>query len=52
MILAWTKDAWDDYLWWQVEDRTTLKRINRIIEDTLRNPCSGIGKPERLEAVW
>ncbi len=49
MILAWTEVAWDDYLWWQVKDRATLKRINRLIEDTLRQPFEGIGKPERLK---
>lgn len=49
MILAWTEDAWANYLWWQVHDRNILKRINRLIEDTLRHPYEGIGKPERLK---
>nr|CRH04652.1 toxin of the YoeB-YefM toxin-antitoxin system [Candidatus Magnetococcus massalia] len=49
MILAWTEAAWGDYLWWQSKDRATLKRINRLIEDTLRHPYEGIGKPERLK---
>lgn len=34
--LAWTAEAWDDYLYWQSQDRKTLKRINLLIEDTLR----------------
>ena len=49
MILSWTQEAWSDYLWWQSKDRTTLKRLNRLIEDTLRHPKEGIGKPERLK---
>jgi len=47
--LAWTDAAWSDYLYWQGQDRKTLKRINRLIEDTLRTPFSGIGKPESLK---
>jgi toxin YoeB len=47
--LIFTKHAWDDYQQWLVEDRTVLKRINRIIEDTLREPFDGIGKPEPLK---
>ena len=40
--------AWEDYLWWQVEDRQILKRINALIRDIQRDPCNGIGKPEGL----
>ena len=46
--LAWTAAAWDDYVWWQGQDRKTLKRINLLIEATLREPFEGIGKPEPL----
>jgi toxin YoeB len=46
--LAWTAAAWDDYLYWQTQDRKTLKRINALIQDALRNPFTGIGKPEPL----
>ena len=49
MILVWTEAAWKDYLWWQGKDRATMKRINRLIEDSLRHPYDGIGKPERLK---
>ncbi len=47
--LAWTNAAWADYLWWQGQDRKTLRRINRLIADTLRSPFEGIGKPEALK---
>ena len=48
-ILAWTKESWSDYIYWQSQDKKTLKRINRLIEDTRRNPFEGIGKPEPLK---
>lgn len=47
-ILAWTDEAWQGYLYWQSQDRKTLKRINKLIEDTKRQPFVGIGKPEPL----
>ncbi|WDN88481.1 toxin YoeB [Desulfosarcina sp. BuS5] len=47
-ILAWTDEAWQGYLYWQSQDRKTLKRINKLIEDTKREPFVGIGKPEPL----
>ena len=46
--LAWTDAAWKDYLYWQTQDKKTLKRINLLIEDIRRNPFVGIGKPEPL----
>lgn len=46
--LAWTPAAWSDYLYWQTQDRKTLKRINTLIQATLREPFAGIGKPEPL----
>ena len=46
--LAWTDDAWDGYIYWQSQDRKTLKRINRLLEDTKREPFEGVGKPEPL----
>lgn len=46
--LTWTPSAWEDYLYWQGQDRKTLKRINVLIQDTLRSPFEGIGKPEPL----
>ena len=49
MKLTFTEAAWDDYLWWLAQDRQTLKRINRLIEDAKRDPFEGIGKPEPLK---
>lgn len=46
--LAWTDEAWSDYIYWQSQDKKTLKRINRLINDTKRDPFQGIGKPEPL----
>ena len=46
--LAWGSKAWKDYLYWQSQDKKTLKRINLLIQDTLANPFEGIGKPEPL----
>lgn len=48
-VLAWTDEAWQDYLYWQTQDRKTLKRINLLINDTKRSPFAGIGKPESLK---
>ncbi len=47
--LAWTIDAWSDYVYWQSRDRKTLKRINRLLKDIQRAPFEGIGKPEPLK---
>ena len=49
MQKAWTDDAWANYLYWQTQDKKTLKRINIIIKDIDRNPFTGIGKPEPLK---
>lgn len=49
MILVWDASAWDDYLWWQAQDRKILRRIDALIEDIARNGNEGIGKPERLK---
>ncbi|MDC5839596.1 Txe/YoeB family addiction module toxin [Vibrio europaeus] len=48
-ILSWTDDAWGDYLYWQTQDKKTLKRINKLINDVKRSPFEGIGKPELLK---
>ena len=44
----WSDDAWADYLYWQTQDKKTLKRINMLIKDIERNGNAGIGKPEPL----
>jgi toxin YoeB len=47
--LAFTPTGWEDYVHWQSADRQILKRVDRLIEDTLRDPYAGIGKPEPLK---
>ena len=47
--LAWTQEAWADYIHWQRQDTKTLQRINRLVKASLRDPHSGIGKPELLK---
>jgi toxin YoeB len=49
--LVFTSHGWEDYVWWQKNDRAILKRINRPIDDALRDPTTGIGKPEPLRHV-
>ena len=48
-LLSWTDEAWRDYLYWQTQDKKTLKRINRLITEVKRSPFEGIGKPEALK---
>ena len=55
MKLKWDESAWCDYLYWQTQDKKTLKRINALITDITRSPFAGIGKPEplkHLEGYW
>lgn len=47
--ITWTLAAWEDNQCWQGQDRKTLKRINAVIRDCLREPLDGIGKPEPLK---
>ena len=49
MRLVWEDDAWEDYLYWQTQDRKILKRVNLLIKDIRRSPFDGIGKPEPLK---
>lgn len=49
--LAFDPNGWEDYVYWQTQDRRTLKRINMLIADVLRDPFEGIGKPEPLRHV-
>ncbi len=48
-LLSWTDEAWKDYLYWQNQDKKTLRRINKLIAETMRSPFTGIGKPEALK---
>lgn len=49
MILAWTSTAWGEYEYWQGTDKKTVKRINKLIQETMRTPFNGNGKPEPLK---
>ncbi|MGP8161352.1 MAG: Txe/YoeB family addiction module toxin [Candidatus Dormibacteria bacterium] len=51
MRLVFTPHGWEDYVYWQSADRTTVKRINRLLQDIIRDPFTGIGKPEQLRHV-
>lgn len=52
MKKIWQEEAWEDYLYWQTQDKKTLKRINALIQDIERNHFEGIGKPEPLRYEW
>ena len=47
--LQFTDECWNDYIYWQGQDKRTLKRINSLIKDAQRDPFGGIGKPEPLK---
>ena len=47
--LTFTENAFDEYLYWQTQDKKTLKKINALLKDITRNPFEGIGKPEPLK---
>lgn len=49
MKIVFSENGWIDYIYWQTEDRKTLKRINKLIQDIGRNGNDGIGKPEPLK---
>lgn len=51
MSLLWEDRAWEDYLYWQTQDKKTLKRINLLIKDIQRTAFSGLGKPEPLKGA-
>ena len=56
MFKSWDDEVWDDYLYWQTQDKKALRRINGLLQDIDRHPFSGIGKPEplagRLRGYW
>mgnify|MGYP002753149924 FL=1 len=49
MRKIWSDEAWEDYLYWQEQDKKTLKKINSLIKDIERNGLQGIGKSEPLK---
>lgn len=48
MRKIWSDEAWEDYIFWQTQDKKTLRRINKLLQDIERNGYHGIGKPEPL----
>ena len=52
MILSFSDDAWEDYLYWQRQDKKILKKINLLIKEIERTPSSGLGEPEPLKYNW
>jgi len=52
MTKLWDDEAWEDFEYWTQTDRTTLKRILRLLQDIERNGYQGIGKPEPLRGDW
>jgi len=51
-MISWHFHAWEDYLYWQENDKRIVKRINALIKDILRSPFDGTGKPEPLKYEW
>ncbi len=49
MKKIWSDKAWDDYLYWQAQDKKTLKRVNQLVKNIERSNFEGIGKPEALK---
>ncbi len=47
--LVFTTESWEDYIYWTSQDKKTLKKINKLIADIIRNPFEGLGKPEPLK---
>ena len=49
MKLIFSNEAWEDYLYWQKQDKRMVERINTLIKETKREPFAGVGKPEALK---
>ena len=50
--LTFLPQGWEDYIYWQENDKRIAKRINQLLQDAMRNPFAGIGKPEPLKNNW
>lgn len=50
--LTWSKQGWEDYLYWQSTDKKMVKRINTLIKEAMREPFEGIGSPGALTHGW
>ncbi len=49
MRLIFSDEGWEDYLFWQKQDKRMVERINKLVRETMREPFSGVGKPEPLK---
>lgn len=49
VIVAWSEEAWEDYLYWQKEDFSKVEKINALLDECMRDPFGGTGKPEPLK---
>ena len=49
MKLIFAEEAWEDYQYWQKQDKRMVERINKLIRETQREPFEGVGKPEALK---
>ena len=52
MILKWSEQGWEDYVYLKQTDKKIIKRINKLIEDIKRHPFDGLGNPEPLKYNW
>lgn len=52
MRKIWSDEAWEEYVYWQTQDKKTLKKINNLVKDIERNGHDGIGNPEPLKHEW
>jgi toxin YoeB len=52
MLICWSEHAWQDYIYWQKQDKAILSRINLIIKDIKSSNFEGIGNPEPLKHNW
>lgn len=52
MLKIWADQAWEDYLYWQDNEKKNVKKINRLIKEIERHPFTGLGKPEPLKHEW
>jgi len=52
MNIRFSEQAWDEYLYWQQNDRAMIRRVNQLIREIRRAPFSGVGQPEALRFQW
>lgn len=52
MNISFTSEAWEEYLYFQNNDKKIMKRINGLIKEMVRDPSKGTGKPELLKHAF